>query len=102
VHANSAVAQKQAGLGMGLDSAGSGRKCVRGNIVITGHDDEVHAGGCGYATQASDQLRAMVTFARSGAPNSLLPVLSFDHGEKLKACLTATDIFIFHRSSPAP
>jgi|HubBroStandDraft_2_1064218.scaffolds.fasta_scaffold12571_3 hypothetical protein len=73
-----------------------------GNIVITGHDDEVHAGGCGYATQASDQLRAMVTFARSGAPNSLLPVLSFDHGEKLKACLTATDIFIFHRSSPAP
>ena len=63
-----------------------------GNVVITGHDDDYHAGGCGSPSQASDQLRAMIAFARSGAPKPSLPVLSFDHGTELTNCLVALGI----------
>jgi hypothetical protein len=63
-----------------------------GNIAITGHDDDFHASGCGSASGASAQLSAMVAFARQGAPNPALPVLSFDHGSELTSCLTALGI----------
>jgi hypothetical protein len=63
-----------------------------GNIVITGHDDDHHAGGCGGPSQARTQLSAMIAFARAGAPNPSLPVLSFDHGKEVTSCLTALGI----------
>lgn len=63
-----------------------------GNVVITGHDDDHHAGGCGGPSQARTQLSAMIAFARAGAPNPSLPVLSFDHGKEVTSCLTALGI----------
>ena len=63
-----------------------------GNIVITGHDDDLHAGGCGVPSAAAAQLKAMISFARSGAPDPSLPVLSFDHGRRVTDCLTALNI----------
>jgi len=63
-----------------------------GNIVLTGHDDDLHAAGCESGSAASAQLKAMIAFARSGAPNPALPVLSFDHGAQLTKCLAKLNI----------
>src|SRR5450755_810042 len=63
-----------------------------GNIVITGHDSDFHAGGCASATLAKAHLTAMVAFARAGAPTPSKPVLSFDHGTELTTCLTALGV----------
>lgn len=60
-----------------------------GNIALTGHDDDFHASFEGSGSAASNQLNALVTFAKDG---SSLPVLTFDSGTELTDALTALGI----------
>ena len=51
------------------------------NIVLTGHDDDFHeqfGPGLGAANPAGQQLLDAINFARAGAANPLLPVLTID------------------------
>ncbi len=56
---------------------------LAGNIVLTGHDDDLHR-----SAQAQAQASGMFAFARAGAPNATLPVLTFDAGSQLTTLLT--------------
>lgn len=58
-----------------------------GNIGLTGHDDDFHQ-----STEALAQASGLVNFARSGAPNASLPVLSFDAGSELTSLLTTIGV----------
>ncbi len=66
------------------------RPASAGNIFLTGHDDDFHF-NFGDAT-AGAQLAAGIAFARSGAPSSTLPVLTFDAGTELTHSLTLLGI----------
>jgi len=55
-----------------------------GNLVLTGHDDDLHQ-----STAAKAQAAGMIAFARNG---STLKVLSFDHGSQLTTLLTSLGI----------
>jgi hypothetical protein len=55
-----------------------------GNIVLTGHDNDLHQ-----STQALAQAGASLSFVRAG---SSLPVLSFDSGTQLTSMLTSLGI----------
>jgi len=55
-----------------------------GNIVLTGHDDDLHG-----SAQANAQVIASLTFVRNG---STLPVLTFDAGSQLTSQLTSFSI----------
>jgi len=55
-----------------------------GNVVLTGHDDDLHQ-----STAAKAQALGMLNFARQG---STLPVLTFDHGTELTTLMTALGI----------
>ena len=60
-----------------------------GNIVLTGHDSDLHFSA---GNAAALQLNAMIAFARAGAPNPAKPVLVFDKGTQLTAALTTLGI----------
>jgi hypothetical protein len=60
---------------------------AEGNIIVTGHDNDFHQ-----SAQAMAQLRAMITFARSCAPNPALKVLTFDHKFELTTALVTLGI----------
>lgn len=60
---------------------------LAGNIVLTGHDDDFHQ-----SVQAKAQASGMFAFARAGAPNATLPVLTFDAGSQLTSLLTSLGI----------
>ncbi len=66
------------------------RPASAGNIFLTGHDDDFHF-NFGDAN-AGAQLSAGIAFARSGAPSSTLPVLTFDAGTELTHSLTLLGI----------
>jgi hypothetical protein len=55
-----------------------------GNVVLTGHDDDLHQ-----STAAKAQALGMLNFARQG---STLPVLTFDHGTELTSLMTSLGI----------
>lgn len=55
-----------------------------GNIVLTGHDDDLHQ-----TAQATAQAKGMFAFARNG---STLPVLTFDAGSQLTSLLASLSI----------
>src|SRR5450631_3365583 len=70
-----------------------------GNIVLTGHDNDLHdtfdgvgGGGGGPGGSAGLQLKAIMSFVRSGSSNPSLPVLSFDSGTELTKALTGLGI----------
>jgi len=61
-----------------------------GNIALTGHDSDFH---CTFGSAlACSQINTLVTFVRSGAPNTTLPVLTFDQGTELTGALTSVGI----------
>ncbi|HEY3198334.1 MAG TPA: hypothetical protein VGJ57_09990, partial [Nitrospirales bacterium] len=60
-----------------------------GNIVLTGHDDDFHQD-----LLAQAQAKAMINFARAGAPNPTLPVLAFDAGSELTTLLGLSGVSI--------
>ena len=53
-----------------------------GNLVITGHDDDLHR-----SPAALKQIAAMIAFARQGAKNAALPILIFDVRNELTTAL---------------
>lgn len=65
-----------------------------GNIVLTGHDNDLHYNGSGPITPGSPgaALQAEISFIRSGSANPSLPVLSFDQGSQLTNSLTALGV----------
>ncbi len=70
-----------------------------GNIAITGHDHDFHCSGT--AANSCIALKGMVMFARAGATNSSLPVLSFDQGTELTSDLTSNGIAFTNISTVA-
>src|SRR5262249_46226980 len=58
-----------------------------GRIVLTGHDDDLHATSSS-SQQATTAVTAFLAYVRAAAPNPTLPVLSFDHGTQLTTLLT--------------
>ena len=61
-----------------------------GNIALTGHDSDFH---CAFGSSAGcAQLDALVAFARAGATDSTLPVLTFDEGSELTNSLTGLGV----------
>lgn len=70
-----------------------------GNIVLTGHDSDLHdvgdggaGGGGGPSGSAGKQIAAIMSFVRSGSPNPSLKVLTFDSGSELTSTLTGLGI----------
>jgi len=68
-------------------------QATAGNIVLTGHDDDFHDRGDDIsinnpANMPGMQLKAMVAFARAGAPDPTKPVLVFDQGNEMTVSLT--------------
>jgi hypothetical protein len=53
-----------------------------GNIVITGHDDDLHDSSSN-SLAARAQIKAMVAFARKGSVNPALKIIIFDHASEL-------------------
>ncbi len=74
--------------GIGLASLVGAGPALAGNIVLTGHDDDLHAGGS-TGTEASAAIASSLSFVRAG---SSLPVLTFDSGSELTSALTALGI----------
>lgn len=67
-----------------------GAPAYAGNIVLTGHDNDLHYAGFGSKTTGpGGALAAEIAFVRNG---STLPVLTFDAGSQLTNSLTALGI----------
>lgn len=64
-----------------------GHPVYAGNVVLTGHDDELHQ-----SPAAQAQALGMITLARAGSTDPTLPVLSFDNGSQLTGLLTTLAI----------
>lgn len=74
---------------------------MAGNIALTGHDDDYHCYYEGAGSQPCNQLSALVSFARSGSTNPLLPVLTFDMGVELTTSLTTIGVAYTNVSTAA-
>ena len=68
----------------GLLAVGIASPAMAGNIVLTGHDDELHAD-----SSSIQALKAATNFVRNG---SSLQVLAIDRGTQLGSALTAAGI----------
>jgi hypothetical protein len=74
--------------GVGLAFLVGAGPALAGNIVLTGHDNDLHAGGS-TGSQASAAIASSLSFVRAG---SGLSVLTFDSGSQLTSALTALGI----------
>ena len=74
-----------------LSMVGFASSAYAGNIALTGHDDDFHQ-----SLQAQAQVLGMLTFVDGGILNTLLPVLTFDHGNELTSLLSTMGISYFN------
>lgn len=72
----------------GFSVAGTGT-AQAGRIVLTGHDNDFHAGGCFSTNQACNALSSEMAYVRNG---SALPVLAIDNGSELTNSLSGLGI----------